>query len=201
VVLKADTNYAVPPTREGVKVFPSSTHLLSKLRGPLSVEGGVSAADRSLKNGVKLPAETDKPLFAIGPQPEESKMIDVLNIYNDASQQDWTGTMTSTTLRGFGMAKDLTFTGTIPATFGEATVNPTFPGGISFGAITLVDGQFKTDGAKSSIEVLNLMLGQGNDALDVQGTLDPVAPVLTTNTFTFTQASTTAGTVTLAGFD
>jgi hypothetical protein len=38
VVLQADTNYFVPPTREGVKVFPVSTHLLSKLRGPLAVE-------------------------------------------------------------------------------------------------------------------------------------------------------------------
>ena len=38
----------VPISRQGVKVFPVSTHVLSKLRGPLAVEGGVTGADRSL---------------------------------------------------------------------------------------------------------------------------------------------------------
>jgi len=32
---------------DGVKIFPVSTHLLSKLRGPLAVEGGPAGADRS----------------------------------------------------------------------------------------------------------------------------------------------------------
>ena len=36
------------------------SHLLSQLRGPLAVEGGVTGADRSLKNGIKLPGETDR---------------------------------------------------------------------------------------------------------------------------------------------
>ena len=47
-------SYTLPPGRDNVKVFPVSTHLLSKLRGPLAVEGGPTAADRSLRNGVKL---------------------------------------------------------------------------------------------------------------------------------------------------
>ena len=69
--------------------------------------------------------------------------------------------MTSTTLTGFGMSKGLDFgTGT---EFGEPA---TFPGGISFGTIAFVNGQFTTDGAKSTIEVLNVLLGQGNDRLD-----------------------------------
>ena len=58
IELVADTDYSLPPGRESVKVFPVSTHLLSKLRGPLAVEGGPTAADRSLRNGVKLPGET-----------------------------------------------------------------------------------------------------------------------------------------------
>src|SRR5262249_23069496 len=136
IELKADPFYHVPPTRACVKVFPVSTHLLSKLRGPLAVEGGVTGADRSLKNGVKLPGEKDGPLFEIGIQPPEGKAIDVLNIFNDSSQQDLSGTMTATALQGLGMARDLTFVGTNP--FGEP---PTFPGGISFGTIAFVDGQ------------------------------------------------------------
>ena len=35
------------------------------------------------------------------------------------------------------------------------------------------NGQFTTDGAKSTIEVLNVLLGQGNDKLTITGTLDP----------------------------
>ena len=50
IVLEADDGYDVPPTRDGVKIFPVSTHLLSKLRGPLAVEGGPTGADRSLTN-------------------------------------------------------------------------------------------------------------------------------------------------------
>ena len=39
------------------------------------------------------------------PQPPESSAIDVLNVFNDSSQEDRRGTMTSTTLSGFGMAE------------------------------------------------------------------------------------------------
>ena len=199
VALAADTAYTVPPTRAGVKVFPVSTHLVSKLRGPLSVEGGPTAADRSLKNGVKLPGEADGPLFGIAAQPPEGIAIDVLNIFNDSSEEDTEGTMTSTNLRGLGMAGDLTFAGSNP--FGEPA---TFPGGISYGAITFSGGQFQTDGQKSTIEVLNLLLGSGNDRLDIQGTLDPApvdyTPVTTTGAVSLAPTAT-GGTVTRSGFD
>ena len=179
VEFAADTLYSLPPGRENVKVFPVSTHLLSKLRGPLAVEGGVAAgADRSLKNGVKLPGEKDAPLFNIAAQAPESSQIDVLNIFNDSSQSDGTGTMTSTTLTGFGMAGELNFSTNDPsltgAAFGETLV---VPGGISFGAVSAVGGSFGTSGAKSTIEVLNLLLGQGNDNLVITGTLDPLTAV------------------------
>jgi hypothetical protein len=88
IELQPDRFYEVPITREGVKVFPVSTHLLSKLRGPLAVEGGPTGADRSLNNGLKLPGEADAFLIAIGAQPPESQQIDVLNIFADSSQQD-----------------------------------------------------------------------------------------------------------------
>ncbi|MCA1683511.1 MAG: hypothetical protein LC708_00005, partial [Actinobacteria bacterium] len=199
IELETDTFYSVPLPRQGVKFFPVSTHLVSKLRGPVSVEGGVTGADRSLRVGVKLPGEADAPLFGIGPQPPEGKAIDVLNIFDDSSQQDRSGTMTSTTLTGLGMAKDLSFPNSF---FGEPT---TFPGGISYGTISFVGGQFVTDGQKSTIEVVNLLLGLGNDRLDVQGTLDPATgepdpTVSATGTVTIT-GTATGGTVTRPGFD
>ena len=84
----ADPYFDVPPGRENVKVVPEAPHLLSGLRGPLAVEGGATGADRSLQNGIKLPGEADAPLFGIAPQPPEGQQIDVLNVFNDSSQED-----------------------------------------------------------------------------------------------------------------
>ncbi len=176
VELRADPYYEVPLTRDGVKVFPASTHVLSRLRGPLAVEGGPTTADRSLQNGLKLPGETDAPLIQVGPQPPEGRAIDVLNLFNDASQADLSGTMTSTSVTGFGLPADLVL-GTNE--FGEPA---TFPGGISYGTIGYIDGQFVSDGARSTIEVVNFLGGAGNDHLDITGTLDPDAPVSATGT-------------------
>ena len=159
-----------PLGREGV---PEPPPRASRLRGPLAVEGGPTGADRSLVNGVMLPGEVDSPLFAIGDQPPESQMIDVLNIYDDARKGAGVGTMTSTRLVGFDMADDLVLTSD-QTTFGEPVV---FPGGITWGQITDVDGKFETDGGQSTIEVVNLMLGYQNNTLDIQGTLDPAPAV------------------------
>ena len=173
----------MPIARDGAKVFPVTTHGFWKLQGPLAVEGGVTGADRSLQLGLKLPGEADGPLFKIGTQPPESKQIDVLNLFNDGSKQNRSGTMTSTTLSGLGLPKDLDF-GPVyssgnPQTFGEPAI---FPGGIGYGTVQFVDGTFTTNGAKSTIEVVNLMLGIGNDSLDIQGTIDPDVPVKLTGT-------------------
>ncbi|WP_203230655.1 calcium-binding protein [Agromyces humi] len=183
IELAADVAYHQPLQRQGVKIFPSSTHLVSKLRGPLAVEGGVTGADRSLELGLKLPGEQDGPLFAIATQAPETKQIDMLNIYNDSSQAHGRGAMNSTSLTGFGMAKALDFGasygGAEGQTFGEPQV---FPGGISYGTVQFVDGKFVTNGAKSSIEIFNLMLGVGNDRFDIQGTLQPDDAVKLTGT-------------------
>ncbi len=180
VALKADPTFALPLVREGAKTFPATPHLLSNLRGPLSVEGGVTGADRSLKNGVKLPGEKDGALFGIASQAPESRQIDVLNIFNDSSQADGSGVMTSTTVSGFGMANDLEFTGSNP--FGEPL---SFPGGISFGTISFDGTNYGTDAAKTTIEVLNILLGSGNDTLDIQGTLDPAQAVSAVGRFSY----------------
>ena len=172
IVLEADDFFEVPLVRTGAKTYPASRHVLSRIRGPISIEGGVGLTDRSLQRGVKLPGELDGDLLGIGPQAPESQQIDVINVYNDDSVQDGTGLLTSTNLSGFGMAPALEFdTGGAPTNaFGEPA---RFPGGITFGTLTFENGMFTTDAAKSTIEVLNIMLGQGNDHLDIQGTLDP----------------------------
>ncbi len=193
--LEADPLFTPPATRDGVKEFPVAAHLLSNLRGPLTLEGGVAGSNRSLHNGLKLPGEADAYLIAIGAQPPESQQIDVLNLFDDSSQQDRTGTLDATSLRGFGMADDLTFDAT--GTSGEPT---TIPGGIHFGKINRTADGFAADASQSSFEVINLLLGEGNDDLSISDTLHPAPAVSAQQTFTFAGTSE-GGTITRAGFD
>ncbi len=170
----ADPGYDIQPGHENFRMFPKVEHRLDGIRGPLLVEGGPTSADRSLAEAIMLPGENNGPHFAIPPQPPESMSIDTLNIYDDGSHQDLSGTLTSTALTGFNMGGDLDFTPLLTPglpTFGEPGV---YPGGISFGSISLDDqGNFTTDGGRSTIEVLNIMLGEGNDHLEINGTLVP----------------------------
>ena len=197
ITLAADADYEVPSTREGVKVFAAQAHLVSRLQGPLAVEGGVTGADRSLSNGIKLPGESDDLLFAIGAQAPESQQIDVLNIYNDSSQQNTFGTMTETTLTGYNMAADLDL-GPAAENFGEPAI---FPGGISFGQISNAGGEIGTDSSVSSLEVVNLFLGEGNDRVDVLGTLNPASPVAAFGQFEIVDPAADGATIFREGFD
>ncbi|MDQ1682007.1 MAG: large repetitive protein, partial [Frankiaceae bacterium] len=117
---------------------PIGSHLLTNLRGPLAVDGGTTAADRSLHPAVLLPGESNAPLPQIAPQPPESQQVDTHGVYDDSSRQDKVGTLTATTLTGLGMS-----------------------GALVFGS----------SAAGSTIEVLNILLGEGNDRLTITGTL------------------------------
>src|SRR5262249_32932140 len=93
-------------------------------------------------------------------------------IFDDSSQEDQTGSLSATALTGFGMANDLDFhVSAADMPFGEP---PVFPGGISYGSIGLDPNRhLPTDVATSTIEVLNVLLGQGNDHLTITSTLVP----------------------------
>ncbi len=177
VGLEADPWYLLAPGRENWKTFAKRPHILSGIRGPLAVEGGTTAADRSLRPAVLLPGEGNGPLFEIAEQPPEAQQVDVLNVYADSSQEDHEGWLTATAITGLGMnAVPLDFsdqlgTGeTMP--FGEPT---SFPAGISYGAIVVdpATGLFDQTAAYTTIEVLNILLGEGNDTLHISGTLLP----------------------------
>ncbi|HEY9237367.1 MAG TPA: hypothetical protein VIP10_00890, partial [Burkholderiaceae bacterium] len=140
------------------KVWAPRKHLLTQLGGPLDVIGG-SIGPRNLTDAIVLPQELNAPLlgFPVGVQPDERDQIDTLNIFDDGSREDKIGVLTATTFTGFEMAPGLN----VPANaFGETQIG----GGITFGnALT----------GKSTIEVLNLMMGEGNDTLSITGTLQP----------------------------
>src|SRR5690606_5498677 len=116
-------------------------------------------------------------LIAIGAQPPESQQIDVLNIYNDGSKADTSGVLTETTLSGFGMGPDLVFPNVSGPLYGEGPEGQgpqtlIFKGGISFGKVNFGAAGVTNDASVSTVEVVNVMLGEGNDDLTVEGTLN-----------------------------
>src|SRR5207237_8810478 len=133
-------------------------------------------ADRSLKQAVLLPGEGNAPLFQVAAQPPERQQIDTLNIFDDGSKHDLTGELTSTALTGLNMGPSLDFSyllcssGTCKHPFNEPGI---YPGGISYGSIAIdpVTHQFLTDGNLSTLEVVNILLGSGNDHLTIPSTL------------------------------
>ncbi|MCA1841353.1 MAG: hypothetical protein LC723_13695, partial [Actinobacteria bacterium] len=181
IPLIADPFFQLASGRENLKMFPKQRHLLSGIRGPLAVEGGTTASDRSLKAAVLLPGEGNGPVFRVAAQPPEWQSIDTLNVYDDGSAEDLTGQLTSTALTGLNMGPALDFSFllcTNPADkttckhpFSEPGV---YPGGISYGSISLdSNGTFIIDGTLSTVEVVNIMMGAGNDHLNIQSTLQP----------------------------
>src|SRR5260370_6412835 len=83
--------------------------------------------------------------------------------------------LTSTALTGLSMGPGVDFSYLLAPgaafPFGEPGV---YPGGISYGTIKLdASGHFSTDNNVSTIEVLNILLGQGNDHLTIKSTLVP----------------------------
>ena len=169
VPVVADVSFNVPADRANLRSFPKQPHILSNIRGPLLVEGGTTSADRSLRAPVLLPGEKNAKPFAIRVQPPEAQQVDVLNIFDDDSQQNQTGVLSATALTGLSMGAELDFASTA---FGEPT---SFPGGISFGSIVIdpVTHAILTNASLSTVEVVNVMLGQGNDNLTVTGSVTP----------------------------
>jgi hypothetical protein len=187
VPLLADPYYSVGAGNAQLLEFPKQPHLLSNIRGPLSVEGGSATVDYSvLQPAVMLPGEKNAAPFGLANQPPEAQQVNTLNIFDDGSLQDQTGTLSSSVLTGLGMPSGIldfsTHNGYCQPVGSSGCLNkPTFgePSkflyGITFGS-TPTDpstGQLVANAGLSTIQVLNLMLGQGNDHLTVTGSLVP----------------------------
>jgi hypothetical protein len=161
VTVTAVTDPAEELLHPGTKQFAVRPHLLSDIKGPLEIEGGIGGALYPIESSVILPGETNLPAFGIADQPPEEQSIDVLNIFDDSSIEDKQGVLSGTQLTGFNLADGLTFSETA---FGE---NSEFRAGVTYGKLG-ENGAADT----SNIEVLNLMLGSGNDSLEITSTLN-----------------------------
>ncbi|HLL12666.1 MAG TPA: hypothetical protein VK570_16505, partial [Rubrivivax sp.] len=161
------TTVASPPAsalHPGSKQFAVQPHLLADIKGPLQIEGGLGGAVHPLINAVVLPREASPPVFQVAPQPPEGEAIDILNVFDDSSQEDKKGQLTGTQLTGLGLAGVLTFD---QVAHGE---NATFAAGITYGKKGTAPAQ-----DSSNVEVFNLLLGSGNDWLDITSTLQTPA--------------------------
>ena len=159
VTIRVAANPDYIPTAQDrlTKAFPLQPHTVNRLRGPLVIEGGSGAgADRSIARAVLLPGETDPgPISVSGPVVDESLRVDRLNVFNDASVSDDAGTLTADRISGLGMSTDLTLnTGTA-----GSPVLVTYPGGITY----------------RDLEIVEVLLGTGNDQFAIQSTLTTTA--------------------------
>jgi Ca2+-binding RTX toxin-like protein len=95
---------------------------------------------------------------------DETTQIDKLNVFNDTSVADDTGTITATSVTGLGMGPEVGFD-----TNEDNILDLFFNSGISYATYT--DNDPNTQQWYKDIEVLDVMMGRGNDTLTVDSTL------------------------------
>lgn len=172
VVIEADPNFVADPDARFLRSEPVRQHLVSRIAGPLIIEGGVAEGkDRSVKAAVMLPTETTAAPKDIAVNTDETKQADRLNVFNDSSTADDKGWMSSVELNNevvkLGDAINLSGLGMRPGSDGRSTSlavdiseaqdgsgNITIPGGITF----------------DDIEITEVLLGQGNDTFNIDAT-------------------------------
>jgi hypothetical protein len=173
IAVTADESFVLDPGQVFLRREPLRPHTIDDVTGPLILEGGVAEErDRSLNRAVMLPTEfTEAPLDLVI-EGDESQRADRLNVFNDSSvshdrgelraielrndvvklgDEDPTNDIRPMNLSGFGMSTGLT----IDISEAQLGLDPDliidFPGGITF----------------DDIEVTEILLGKGNDRLDI----------------------------------
>ncbi|WP_293776173.1 hypothetical protein [uncultured Oxalicibacterium sp.] len=162
-----------------IQTYPQQQHVVAKIKGSLFIEGSnIEGRDRSLRQAVMLPGETDTALPQVNNVSNESTNTDSLIIYNDGSVSNDTGKLgkvvnasglaallgvdvselTPDYLKQFGVISGLGMGGSFSLDFGTPG-NPdlrTFDGGITY----------------HGMEIVNVLLGKGNDTFTVDHTVD-----------------------------
>jgi len=152
VVVQVDANSSTTTTGSIVQSFSMQAHTVDQIKGPLILEGGVSAStDRTLTEAVMLPTEHDDDLTSVDITIDESIQTDTLNVFNDGSVSDDSGVMTENNISGLGMGSSLTLNRGTDA----APDYVTYAGGISY----------------AGFENIEVMLGKGDDNFVIDSTL------------------------------
>ncbi|MDX6411835.1 MAG: hypothetical protein QOE91_1351, partial [Gaiellaceae bacterium] len=171
-------NPASPPGGGGqpVQVFPAQPHVVQNIFGPLIVEGG-QIEDRALRQGIRLPTETDAPLPVLEIHVDETVTNDTLNVFNDGSVSADTGRLGLVTSDSEAAALAAIY-GVLPAaidrpSFGQITgLNMGTGLALDFGDVGAPDVRTFDGGiAYHGIEVVHTLLGRNDDTFTVNGTV------------------------------
>ena len=163
----------LPPVDPGeVTVpFPAQAHVTASIQGPLIIDGGQVGAFTPT-SGAKLPTELDTPLPHPGAPSNPSHDTDTVNVFDDGAVAGQVGTLDGITagetdaLDTIYGAAGLTVT---PSEFGALS-------GLGMGpAVTLDLGSggthtFAGGLTYHDVEVLDVLLGSGNDPFTVRKT-------------------------------
>ena len=171
VTLKADANFVLAAGRSIRKTFAKQPHLLTNIQGPLSVEGGPTTADRSLKAAIKLPGERDGSLFGVAvqqPGVHADRRAQRLRRLEPREQGRHRQRHRHQRLR-HGRRPQL------PEHRASASRPRSPAASATARSRSARAAQINQDGATSTIEVLNILLGEGNDTVTVTSTLVPAA--------------------------
>ncbi|MCW2999090.1 MAG: type secretion target repeat protein, partial [Solirubrobacterales bacterium] len=174
VRVDADPNAPTESTEQPEQHFPAQPHVVADLAGPLVVEGG-KIIDRPVINGVKLPSETDIDLPIVFVPVDESTQTDTLNVFNDGSVSDDTGSMgTITAAEAYALAPlyHLASGSVNPAPFRQITgLGTGGPLTLDYGTLAAPDVRTYAPGVTfHEFEVVNVLLGQGNDTFTINDT-------------------------------
>lgn len=166
----------------GAQQYPNQPHTLGAIAGPLFIEGSVTGKlDRSLQKAVMLPGETDGALTPAGRPSQEERNTDTLVVHNDGSLGNDVGVLGHASvasgvaalggiasgdvdLREYGNLSGLGMGGALALDMGSSAKPDLrqFDGGITF----------------HGVEVVDVLLGQGNDKLTITGTVNDTLTVV-----------------------
>ena len=159
-----------------VQVFGAQPHLTAGLEGPLFIEG-IDTAPRPLVPGVALPSEIDPALNAFNPPADNTYKLDTLNVFDDGQVAAQTGHLGSITSAEFNVLSGLYQApynvGLDPSQFGEID-GLGMSGALTFsGANAPHTGPLTFAGGITyrNVDVVNVMLGQGDDTFTVTNTV------------------------------
>ncbi len=166
-----------------IQSFSAQEHLLDQIRGPLYVEGSkIASKDRTIATQVMLPGETDEERSIVEIDINEEEQTDTLNIFNDGSIEDTLdGTNRSVATETYGgllalYEADSFDDEDMPAVteFGNISGLGMTEGGtlvLDFGSNAETDErEFDTGVTYHGFEVVEVLLGSGNDTFLVDGT-------------------------------
>ncbi|MFO0942483.1 MAG: hypothetical protein U0930_17230 [Pirellulales bacterium] len=146
VDVSANTNFS--PTGQPTLTFAYSSHNTAAIQGNIIFRGGQGGTSRDIATAIMLPEEDPQPPVGQTDSTNELQQTDTLLIFNDASVSDDSLVVTPTNLSGINMS---TTNSVIPDENGGP--DTIIPAGINY----------------YDLEVLQVMMGSGNDNITVNG--------------------------------